>query len=276
ILSNSVGCDSIINISLTEKITSSNVTSEEANCFGYGKFIINSLENVQFPVQLIIQNHGTYQVDNIPFTIDDLPAGNYTFDLTDHDGCIINNNSTFNIQEFVPFNIQINVSENQDNYVLDIDTDMNPETIQWTPASGLSCSDCISTVAKPDKDTEYIVVLTDAEGCTISDTVFLKAKITEIIDIDIPNIFTPDGDGYNEIFYAKSTKEGLLYDMYIYDRWGENIYSALGLTINEATGGWDGIFKNKKALPGVYVYMIIVDYGNGKKETFSGDVLLIR
>lgn len=88
----------------------------------------------------------------------------------------------------------------------------------------------------------------------------------------IPNAFTPNGDGINDFFAAKGTniKE---YNMWIFDRWGEEIFAANNIMI-----GWNGNIKNGKnvAKQDVYVYKIIVVNYMNEEYTFMGRVSLIR
>ncbi len=278
ILTNIYGCDSIINIKLTEKETDATVLIEDENCFGYGKFIIQSSENTSLPITLDIQEIGSYQITSLPFIIDTIANGNYTYDIIDNDGCIVYASETFTIEEFKPYSININVISDDNSYRLNVETDMIPTTIHWSPSGGLSCDDCLDPVANPEKDTEYVVEITDEDGCSLSDSVFVEAIIIENKDviIDIPNIFTPNNDQSNDIFYVKSNNSGILYEMYIYDRWGENVFYAKDLLVNDSNGGWDGTFKGKRLKPGVYVYYIVLKYGDNKTENFAGDVLLIK
>lgn len=278
ILTNVYGCDSIISINLTEKITDATVLTEDENCFGYGKFIVQSSENTTLPIILDLHDIGSYNITSFPFIIDSLPNGNYIYDIIDNDGCIIYSDETFTIEGFEPYSIDINILLENNTYQLNIETDIVPAIIHWEPTEGLSCDNCLNPVANPEKDTEYFVEITDDEGCTISDTVFLEGIIIENKDtiIDIPNIFTPNNDQSNDIFYVKSNITEFSYEMYIYDRWGENLFYAKDLQVNNSNMGWDGTFKGKTINPGVYVYMIIIYSGNDKKEYYTGDVLLIK
>ncbi len=278
IMINIFDCDSIITINLTEKESSATILTKDENCFGFGKLIIKSAENVTLPLILNIQNIGSYDVISFPFVMDSLVKGNYIYSIVDKDGCLIYNNEKFIIEEFNPYYINIDVLPNNNVYQLNIETDIDPYIIEWNPSTDLSCDDCLNPIANPDNDTEYVVEITDEEGCIVTDTVFLKGIITENkdVNIDIPNIFTPNNDQSNDIFYIKSNISGITYEMYIYDRWGENIFYAKDLHVNESIEGWDGNFKGKKVNLGVYVYLIIVDFGNDKKENYAGDVLLLR
>jgi gliding motility-associated-like protein len=64
--------------------------------------------------------------------------------------------------------------------------------------------------------------------------------------------------------------------MYIFDRWGEKVFYAENIKFNDNSAGWDGRFREKKINPGVYVYLIEIDNGNGNKEVIAGDVLMLK
>lgn len=124
----------------------------------------------------------------------------------------------------------------------------------------------------PDQNMEMIVQISDNLGCEASDTMLIRIK-NEIF-INIPNIFSPDGDGLNDTWdisrlnHVKSIKS-----VDIYDRWGENIHHIENLTLNTAyVSLWDGKFKNTKVIPGVYVYMIKIISDTGEEEIKYGDV----
>ncbi len=275
ILTNTVGCDSIISINIIEKSISSNTLAVKENCHGNGRFIIESMEDASLPVKLTINNVGEFDITEFPFEVNNLNGGDYTFTLTDKDGCQSNLDEVFTIDDFIDYKINTKVTGFDNSYSINVETDINPKEIVWTPSDYLSCDNCLNPVAKPESDQEYIITITDEEGCVVSDTIHLNA-IEKEIAIDIPNVFTPDGDGKNDFFYAKSGALDLTYTMYIFNRWGEKLFYGENLKFNNATDGWDGTFKGKKGNPGVYVYMIIINHKSNKKEINSGDLLLLR
>ena len=272
-LTNIFGCDSIVNISLKAKAVSALTSDEDENCFGFGKFLVNNLSGIEFPATLSIDGIGDYQITGVPYTVINIPAGIYNYDITDINGCGVMDN-TFEILNFIPYEINIDVTNLEESYKLTVNTDINPDNIIWTPTEGLSCSDCLITYAKPLHDQQYIIEITDKEGCTVIDTVELRRIIN--IELDIPNIFSPDGDGKNDRFYIKCNDCDYQYTMYIFDRWGEKVFYAENIRFNDNAAGWDGRFRDKKTNPGVYVYLIEINKGNGEKEVMAGDVLLIK
>ena len=97
--------------------------------------------------------------------------------------------------------------------------------------------------------------------------------------IFVPNAFTPNKDGKNEVFIPRAilifnqTGNPILdYKFEIYNRWGEQIFES-----NDLNLGWDGTYKGRLCPTGTYVY--IIKFGgdnNGIKYSFTGNINLIR
>lgn len=89
-------------------------------------------------------------------------------------------------------------------------------------------------------------------------------------DLYVPNAFTPDDDGLNDIFYAEGF--GILeFEMMIFDRWGELIF-----TSNDLSYGWNGMYRGEKSQIGVYTYKIVITTYLEKRKQFIGHVSLVR
>lgn len=107
-------------------------------------------------------------------------------------------------------------------------------------------------------------------GCSTTDEV----NIAKGCYIDIPNAFSPDGDGQNDYFFPRNMNLQNIarFKMNIYNRWGQIVFQ----TENVSGKGWDGRF-NEVAQPfGVYVYTIEMIFTNGQEEKYTGNVTLIR
>ncbi len=110
--------------------------------------------------------------------------------------------------------------------------------------------------------------------CSFSDT--MQVLPDELCDcfIEVPNAFTPNGDGLNDIF--RGVIQGgcpvRSFRMSVYNRWGQLVYTTI-----DARSGWDGLYKNELAEAGVYMYYIQFDGGiEGITKDLKGDLLLIR
>lgn len=64
--------------------------------------------------------------------------------------------------------------------------------------------------------------------------------------------------------------------MSIYNRWGDQVYYKTNFQPNDPSQGWDGTFKNQKLNPGVFIYLIEVEWTNGETKKLWGDLSLIR
>lgn len=109
-------------------------------------------------------------------------------------------------------------------------------------------------------------------GCYAIDTILIK----QCPELWVPNAFTPDGDGVNDIFKAKGVNIQE-FQMFIYNRWGQMIFES-----NDINEGWDGTFKGEACKMDVYVWKIIY-LGEGYDMQFveegkviDGTVLLLR
>lgn len=114
------------------------------------------------------------------------------------------------------------------------------------------------------------LLVTTASGC--KDSILLEDEVSIIGegDIKFPNAFTPNGDGLNDTF--KPVAKGVItYEMYIYNRWGELIF-----TTKDLDAGWNGKMNGDYAKPDVYVWKAEGKFTNGRSFELAGDITLIR
>lgn len=139
----------------------------------------------------------------------------------------------------------------------------------WTPAATLSSSTGATTIASPASDTKYIVTGTDANGCSNKDSIMVLVKGTNG-RFDVPNSFTPNGDGKNDCFGVRHWGDVTGFRFMIFNRYGEKVFET-----NNVSQCWDGRYKGQPADIGGYVYYI--KSVNLCGETIrKGNVLLIR
>lgn len=145
------------------------------------------------------------------------------------------------------------------------------DTYQWY-FGDLYSNDNISTAMHPSHiytyagDYEIYLVATNQYGC--KNITKKKIRIEPIYRLYIPNVFTPNGDGLNDVFNVRGvgiSEEGFL--MQIFDRWGEKIYETRDLY-----KGWDGRKKDGNPKQDVYVYKIYTQDMKGNKYEYTGHV----
>ncbi len=139
----------------------------------------------------------------------------------------------------------------------------------WSPAVGLSCTNCVSPVASPAETTTYILTVTDSYGCTDSDTITITIE-KDCGSFYMPNAFSPNGDGENDVLqvYSKCVSAILVE---IFDRWGKKVAE-----IKNTSDVWDGTYKGEFFNSDVFVYSAKVKFYNGEEIERKGTVSLVR
>ena len=145
----------------------------------------------------------------------------------------------------------------------------------WTPATDLSCSTCPLPIATIKKDISYIVKVTTNYGCQASDTINIKT-FCESAQVFIPNAFSPDGDGVNDILMVRGTGIAMVKSFRIFNRWGEVVFERSSFPPNNPTYGWDGKVKGIVGGPEVYVYTAEVICENGTSYVYKGNTTIIK
>ena len=148
------------------------------------------------------------------------------------------------------------------------------ETYFWSPTSGLNCTDCPNPMLSTYQSGIYQLVVynhlfdQNDTSCRATDIVYVF--VSDHIKAYIPNAFTPNGDGINDMFriYGEQIKSVKLF---IYDRYGEQIFES-----NAIQDGWNGYYKGKPLEGGVYVYYAEVQYLDNQIDRIKGSVTLLK
>jgi gliding motility-associated-like protein len=141
----------------------------------------------------------------------------------------------------------------------------------WWPADGsLSNPNIKNPVATPQDSTTYILEGINEWGCV--DSAVVSLGIDFDIEEGVPNAFSPNNDGRNDIFRLVNAKYDKLIDFSVFNRWGQMVYH----NESDITQGWNGTFNGVLQTTGTYFYHIIVATPEGENKEFKGDVTLIR
>jgi gliding motility-associated-like protein len=202
-----------------------------------------------------------------------LAPGSYSVTVTDSRGCT--SSDSFFLSYTAALSVEAGIDDTIDlgNQAILTATVTSTSSVSyvWSPDYHISCNTCVSTDVAPYQTLTYMVSVTDATGCTATDSV--TVHVNSVHDLYVPNAFTPNGDGNNDYFAAFGNKKAWKYvHARIFNRWGELVFES-----NDIDFKWDGKFKGEFQDPGVYVYLIDVtfidDYSIGK---LKGSVTLIR
>ena len=141
----------------------------------------------------------------------------------------------------------------------------------WSPNDGsLTNPNINNPIATPtDSVNNYMVIGMSPYGCR--DTAYVTIRVADGSSEFIPEAFTPNGDGLNDVFRVFNMRYQKLVDFRIFNRWGREVFH----TIDPKTG-WDGTYNGTPQDMGTYYYQIIVARPDGEQKTYNGNVTLIR
>ncbi|MDZ7879061.1 MAG: gliding motility-associated C-terminal domain-containing protein [Saprospiraceae bacterium] len=151
------------------------------------------------------------------------------------------------------------------------------DSVVWTPRTYLSFrSDPLRPFTRPLDDITYKLTIVDVNGCSTSEQLFVELDRNR--NIFIPNIFSPNGDDRNDYFGVfNGVGVKMINFVRIFDRWGEMMFTKNKILPNtDITEGWDGTFKGKVVENGVYIYIIEVEFEDGQKLVYRGDISVAR
>jgi len=145
-------------------------------------------------------------------------------------------------------------------------------TVHWFPGTGLSSTTSFHPTASPVETTTYTVSILDSTGCprTASVTIYVLSMECNTKDVFVPNTFTPNGDGENDVLFVRSNEVQELY-FAVYNRWGQMVFET-----NDMTKGWDGNYNGMKADPAVFAWYLRAKCFNGNEIKKKGNTTLIR
>ena len=139
-------------------------------------------------------------------------------------------------------------------------------TIVWIPHQGLSDSTAGNPIAAPQQTTTYTIIVTNAFGCTASDSMI----VTILPPLVINNGFTPNGDGKNDTWVLDELYKFPNAEIEIYNRWGEQLFYSRGAYIP-----WNGTYKGQPVPVGTYYYIIRLNDKNFP-DHYAGPLTILR
>lgn len=219
-------------------------------------------------------NLDTFRLDYLETTV----GGQYEIKLTNRYGCdsiiyldliLVDQNEGVDLGD----DLEVDLGDNY--FLIPEFVDANVIQFEWYINNNLK-SNSSQFEFNESQIGNYQVKLTttDENGCTASDRI--NVTLSKNIRLFVPNIFSPNEDGFNDIFKvgANKTVSGIQ-EVKIYNRWGEMVYQHGAVQVHDFPG-WDGNFKNSPAPQGVYTYMFTLNIIDGSREIISGDLTLIR
>lgn len=184
--------------------------------------------------------------------------GNYNVLISNVDSCIISQPFLINDNPLLHFSLPSDTSICE-----------NDSLLLAPPLNGISynLNGNPENLVKIFNEGIYEITASDANGCSKKFRVNVHSQNCNPF---IPNAFTPNRDGKNDVFRIPPTVKINLESFSIFDRWGNKVFST-----NKRNGAWDGMYKGVESAGGIYIY-IIEGNVNNKKTELKGFVTLIR
>ncbi|MCF8244599.1 MAG: choice-of-anchor L domain-containing protein [Saprospiraceae bacterium] len=210
----------------------------------------------------------------------DLQPGLYYAVVQDAHGCefeeeiLIEQPNLFNIDIEPQVTLQLGESYQLNTLVNVPESEI--ELVDWFPIFNLSCTDCLNPIATPSSSMTYVVTVVSKNGCEDSAPIFFRVDKTG--GVYVPNAFSPNGDGTNDVFMIFSNTKSVrkVNSFLVFNRWGESVYQYFNFEPNNPAFGWDGVHRNQKLDPAVFIWFAEIEFIDGRVEVFKGDVTLIR
>ena len=198
--------------------------------------------------------------------------------ITSNEGCVVEDSI---LVEISPLSfVSVNASSLDSSIPIGGSTQLFADpasgySYQWTPSTGLSGSASPNPYAAPTQTTTYTVNIIDHDlngACVKSDTVTVRVFEFQcgFPLVFVPNAFTPNNDGANDVLYVRGQFIETFY-LKVYDRWGELVFET-----RQKSLGWDGTFNGVELDPGVYVYHLDMTCIDGNSSFEKGNITLIR
>jgi gliding motility-associated-like protein len=271
------GCQTESSVSITEpEEFSIGFEVAQPDCFGHNQ---GSITVMQTGGVLPIR----YSIDGINFQsspiFNGLNSGTYTVTAIDANDC--------DVQEIIWINVplDIHVDLGIDRIILPGDTTLleaivnvpfdSLSTITWSGLLNPNCPTCLTQPVAPIITTAYSISVMSDSGCSDSDTI--TVLVNQNSGIFIPNIFSPNGDGFNDVLLING-ETGIeeIEAMEIYDRWGNLVFAAKNFQVGDPAQAWDGKRDGVEMNPGVFAYRMMVRFKGGGVEVRNGDITIVR
>jgi gliding motility-associated-like protein len=220
---------------------------------------------------------GFLSIDQLPLDID-LPLGRSGLEIEDANGCRVVR--AFNFGPLLPEEIVVaprfSVIPEGDSVYIQVSTTLQPIGYRLSP--GLEDLRApVDFFVGPTKRTLYTLTAVDSAGCEAATT--FEVIVDDFVPIYAPNVFSPNGDGNNDVFRLYARRTVLAFNSFeVFSRWGEKVYQLEAPVNSQDTNwGWNGLTSAGKVYEQhVYVFHAEVVLSGGRVVTISGDVLLMR
>ena len=216
-------------------------------------------------------------VTNSGGSFSNLPVGDYTVMVNDAHGCA----KTFSTTIYQPDSIIVYVEPMDsinlmlgESQVVTLSSNYSDVEFNWSPLWGVTCADCSQNNVGPYNSTTYTITASvSPNGNVCSASIRLPIHVIPDYRLYIPNAFSPNGDGANDVYEIFGNKKAIKYlDFRVFNRWGEKIYES-----NDINFKWDGRYKGNLLPPAEYVYFLSIVFLDAHTEPQNkGTITILR
>lgn len=143
---------------------------------------------------------------------------------------------------------------------------------QWTPSETLSCNQCADPIARPEESTTYVARIITADGCEVSDSVFIEVlPAEEKLKVTAVTFLSPNGDGENDVLFFPGLEDYTSNTLTIFSRWGQVLFSRSDYQLRGEL--WDATLRGQPLPAGIYYYVLRV---NEREITIKNTLTVVR
>lgn len=298
------GCVLLDSVYLTNPDTMTvSVEPGNATCIsgrdGYASIVVDG-GNAPYSYEL----NGNYQIDSF---YNNLGAGSYFVSVEDNRGCVASTQFQISSNTAVQVNLFGSTASviNEDEEIIivngeqvDFDAVLSNTTDSttiinyiWSPVDfnfdncdyDTLCANPSANITQTTQVVVEVIEFINGVGCSTFDT--LDVTVRTDFPVFFPTAFSPNADCLNDYFEMNVAGANNL-DVKVFNRWGEMVFANAtqtngpadpnALDCSNPRSAWDGTFKGQPVPIGSYVYQVEVSYFDGRVETFSGTITVLR
>ncbi len=148
------------------------------------------------------------------------------------------------------------------------------DLVVWNPNEAIPCDTCSSFYLTP---TDQITISIQVQDGVCSDNDDLTVFVRKDRPVYVPNAFSPNGDGTNDVFEIYTGNSvAKIHSFLVFNRWGETVHQYYDFDPNNPAAGWDGLHKGEPLNPAVFTWFAEIEFIDGIVELYEGDVTLVR
>ena len=269
-----VGSDDVV-IRVSDDVPSSAIFEiVDPSCFDTDDGLINIITMIGGTAPYVYSLDGENYSTSASYT--NLSAGDYHLWVEDANGCEWD--TLIQLLQPPPFVVSLGVDQEiqlGDSIQLKPQSNLIPASFEWLTGELANCENCWWPWVRPASTTRYTIELINDTGC--KQTAGIQIFVRKERNVFIPSAFSPNGDGINDSFTIFGDASIATIQVFrIFDRWGELMFELKDFAPNDERIGWDGRYNGELLNSGVFVYYAEIEFTDGIKEIYKGDITIAR